>query len=322
MFHDRFKSYFEKTPAMHYIKQIETIEIDDVIVDVDNVLRRPYACDGAHCLAVKPLSNHLSDYGFTFYNELAAYGDCCRGPIVFISQDERERIAAHLDAILPHMSQEGQFVVKELLRQKGPGGKAEAFAETARGTQGKRQGQALDFAKLHTIWGDQCIFRTLHHDGGQGQVRCAIHAYAVQSGHAYLEIKPIDCWFWPLALVPLYTGQFLLTVHTEATRRFTEESENYAKKRCLTAPIPGSPYIYQSFERELVYVFGQDWYDQLVARGRRLNREAGEGGNPEDRPGLQWHQPGHAMAGAARPHGGVRFDSDHRNAAPSLGCMR
>ena len=274
MVHDRFKSFFEKTPAIHYIKQIETVEIEGVIVDVKNILRRLYACDGAHCLAVKSLSNHLSDYGFTFYNEFAAYGDCCRGPVVFISQDERERIASHLDGILPHMSQESQFIVQDLLRQNGRDCKAEAFAETAQGALGERQGQALDFAKIHTIWGDQCIFRTLHHDGSQGQVRCAIHAYAVQSGQSYLEIKPIDCWFWPLALVPLYTGQYLLTVHTEETRQFTEESENYAKKRCLTEPIPGSPYIYQSFERELIYVFGQRWYDRLVACARQYHRES------------------------------------------------
>ena len=75
----------------------------------------------------------------------------------------------------------------------------------------------------------------------------------------------MDCWFWPLALVPLYTGQFLLTVHTEETRHFTEESENYAKKRCLTEPIAGAPYIYQSFRQELVHVFGQAWFDALVA---------------------------------------------------------
>ena len=83
-------------------------------------MRRSYACDGSHCLSVQSLPNHLEEYGFTFYNEVAAYGDCCRGPIVFISQAERQRIAEHLAGILPHMSQEGQFIVKEYLRQKGP----------------------------------------------------------------------------------------------------------------------------------------------------------------------------------------------------------
>ncbi len=286
MFRAKLQSYFEKTPVMHYIKQIETVLIGDIIVDVKNIILRSYACDGAHCLQMKPVPNHLKDYGFTFYNEVAAYGDCCRGPIVFISQEERQRIAAHLEGILPHMSQEGQFVVKEYLQQRGIENKPEAFAETARGTQGTKVGQALDFAKLHTIWGDQCIFPTLHHDGKRGQVRCAIHAYAQQAGLSYLEIKPIDCWFWPLALVPLYTGQFLLTVHTEETRHFTEESESYAKKRCLTDPIPGAPYIYQTFHQELVYVFGQDWYQALVACATRYHASQAHGGAFEDRPGL------------------------------------
>ncbi len=127
---------------------------------------------------------------------------------------------------------------------------------------------------MHTIWGNQCIFRTLHHDGLRGQVRCAIHAYAVHAGLSYLDIKPVDCWFWPLALVPLYTGQFLLTVDTEETRHFTEESENYTKKRRLTEPIPGASYIYQSFRKELVHVFGQEWFDALVACATRYHQRA------------------------------------------------
>ena len=269
MFRRKLASFFDKSPVIHYIKQHACETIGDVVVDVENILLRRYACDGAHCLTLKPLPNKLDDYGFTFYNELAAYGDCCRGPVVFISQAERQRIAAHLDGIVPHMSPEGQFVVKEGLRTKGAEAREEAFAETARDSSVERR--ELDFAKMHTLWGDQCIFRTLHHNGTQGQVRCAIHAYAAQSGVSYLAVKPTDCWFWPLALIPLYTGQFFLTVHTEKTRHFTEESESYAKKRCLTEPMPGAPYLYESFRNELVHVFGQEWFDALTACAARLH---------------------------------------------------
>jgi hypothetical protein len=286
MFRKKLHSFFDKTPAIHYIKQIDTVTIDNIIVDVANILLRPYACDGAHCLAVKSFPNHLEGYGFTFYNDVAAYGDCCRGPIVFISQDERQRIAEHLEGILPHMSQEGQFVVQEALRQSGPEKKSAAFAESARAVLGNKVGHELDFAKLHTLWGEQCIFRTFQHDGQRGQVRCAIHAYARHTGRSYLELKPVDCWFWPLALVPLYTGQFLLTVHTEATRHFTEESEHYAKKRCLTDPIPGSPYIYQSFQAELVYVFGQEWFATLVEHAAYYQQQHGTKHGSENCAGL------------------------------------
>ncbi len=170
MFREKLRSFFEKTPVIHYIKQHETVVIGDIVVDVKNIILRPYACDGSHCLSMKSLPNHLEGYGFTFYNEMAAYGDCCRGPIVFISQAERQHIAEHLEKIIPHMSQEGQFIVKEHLHHRGPEHKQEAFAESARVTLGEQQGQDLDFAKMHTIWGDQCIFRTLHHDGQRGQV--------------------------------------------------------------------------------------------------------------------------------------------------------
>jgi len=230
------------------------------------------------------LSNHLDDYGLTFYNEVAAYGDCCRGPVVFISDEERQRIAAHLDGILPHMSQEGQFVVREYLRQLGPGHNEDAFAETARSSHGQRTGEAMDFAKVHTIWGDQCIFRTLDHDGVKGRVRCAIHTYTLAAGLSYLDVKPVDCWFWPLALVPLYTGNFFLTLHTEETRHFTEESESYANKRCIADPIPGSPFVYQTFKDELVHVFGPAWYDALTLQAAPYHEPKGT--RSENRSGL------------------------------------
>ena len=99
MLRQRLRSFFEKTPAIHYIKQHETVVIGEIVVDVKNIILRPYACDGAHCLSMKSLPNHLEGYGFTFYNEVAAYGDCCRGPIVFISPAERQHIAAHLEVL-------------------------------------------------------------------------------------------------------------------------------------------------------------------------------------------------------------------------------
>jgi hypothetical protein len=284
MFREKLRSYFEKTPVIYYIKQVETVTVGEVIIDVDKVITRPYACDGAHCLAMKPLSNHLDDYGLTFYNEVAAYGDCCRGPVVFISEEERQRIAAHLDGIVPHMSQEGQFIVREYLRQQGPENKEQAFAETARASRGQRAGEAMDFAKLHTIWGDQCIFRTLDHDGVKGRVRCAIHSYTVATGLSYLHVKPVDCWFWPLALVPLYTGKCFLTLHTEETRHFTEESESYANKRCIADPIPGSPFVYQTFKDELAHVFGPAWYDALTLQAAPYH--ASKGTDSENRSGV------------------------------------
>src|SRR5882724_8347527 len=67
MFRQRLRSFFEKTPAIHYIKQHETVVIGEIVVDVKNIMLRPYACDGAHCLSTRSLPNHLEDYGFTFY---------------------------------------------------------------------------------------------------------------------------------------------------------------------------------------------------------------------------------------------------------------
>ena len=74
MFRQKLKSFFEKTPVIHYIKQHETVVIGEIIVDVKNIILRPYACDGSRCLSMQSLPNHLEEYGFTFYNEVAAFG--------------------------------------------------------------------------------------------------------------------------------------------------------------------------------------------------------------------------------------------------------
>ena len=61
MFRQKLKSFFEKTPVIHYIKQHETVVIGEIIVDVKNIILRPYACDGSHCLSVQSLPNHLEE---------------------------------------------------------------------------------------------------------------------------------------------------------------------------------------------------------------------------------------------------------------------
>ena len=63
------------------------------------------------------------------------------------AEAERQRIAEHLEGILPHMSQEGQFIVKEYLRQKGPEHTQEAFAESARGTVEEHKGAGTRFCQ-------------------------------------------------------------------------------------------------------------------------------------------------------------------------------
>ena len=152
---------------------------------------------------------------------------------------------------------------------------------------------------MHTLWGDQCVFRTVQHDGQRGQVRCAIHAYAAQSGVSYLDVKPTDCWFWPLALIPLYTGQFFLTVHTEETRHFTEESESYAKEAVFDRTHSRRALHLREFSQRidvcvLVRSGSTPWkgvhFDTKVMRIIQETKS-------EDRPRLQRHHTGLAAAG-------------------------
>jgi len=115
------------------------------------------------------------------------------------------------------------------------------------------------------------------HDGGWC-VRCAIHKYCLTQGLALWEVKPFCCWFWPLSLLPLYNGRFLLTVHTMDTYTFTGESRGYVKKVCLSSPPPEAPFIYQAFAAELRHLFGEAFYEKLAALA--AERERGNEGSP------------------------------------------
>ena len=38
MFRQKLRSFFEKTPVIHYIKQHETVVIGEIIIDVKNII--------------------------------------------------------------------------------------------------------------------------------------------------------------------------------------------------------------------------------------------------------------------------------------------
>lgn len=117
-----------------------------------------------------------------------------------------------------------------------------------------------------------CLFRVLEQHGGGWRVRCAIHKYCVAQGLALWEVKPFRCRFWPMALVLLYDGRFLLTVHTTDTCSFTDESERFIKKACLCSPPPDAPFIYQVFAAEVRHLFGEAFYGKLAVLAAERER--------------------------------------------------
>ena len=244
------KGYFEYDALGIYLRTRKIAEIDGVVVDLENILGRRFLCDGLRCLRL-PVPSWSSG------GQALTIGDCCRGPWVPLSAEEQERIAKHLERILPHMAPETRgFVEAQLAGRR----KSKAFCRPVR----SREGRDLGVAALRLLQGN-CIFRVLEKEREGWRVRCAIHKYCLVKGLAPWEIKPLYCWLWPLALVPLYNGRFLLTVHTRETYRFTQEQKAWATKPCLDSPSPDGPWLYQAFASELRHIFGEDFYEKLGA---------------------------------------------------------
>jgi len=105
------KGYFDYDGLGLYLRAHETTEIEGVVVDLENILGRRFVCDGLCCLRLPGLSRSSG--------QVPATGDCCQGPWVPLSTEEQERIAKHLEGILPYMAPEARaFVEAQFVKGK------------------------------------------------------------------------------------------------------------------------------------------------------------------------------------------------------------
>lgn len=231
-----------------FVRNSPMVEVDGILVDVDNIIRRRYRCDTSCC--VHESSRRGSG---------CLVGDCCHGPEVRLTAAERQGILDHLPGIVPHMEADARKALEaRLARHRGNPGLA--FCQPAR-VNGRRIG--LD-ALLHRPGGD-CIFRFEGRENGHAFARCAIHSYLLETGRPLWGIKPMTCWIWPLALVPLYDGRLLLTLHDLDTYYFTGEGRFHASRPCLSLQPPDAPFVYQTVEQELRQLFGDPFYEHLLS---------------------------------------------------------
>jgi hypothetical protein len=244
------EDYFGYDSLGLFVRNAELLDVDGVLVDVENILRRHFRCDGTWCLHAERCPGEDS-HG-------RAAGDCCHEPYVPLTAHERDALLEHLPHILPYMEPAARQSVEERLPQypRDPG---LVFCHPVCVS---RRPAGL-WAVRHQPNGD-CLFRFVEQADGHTHVRCAIHAYLLRSGRPLWGIKPLNCWVWPLAFVPLYDGHMLLTMHTPETHMFTCESRPKASRHCLLVQPPDAPLVYQAFEQELRQVFGEPFYDHLL----------------------------------------------------------
>ncbi len=245
------RDFFQLQTQGSYVRNHELLEVDGILVDVDNIVRRRYRCDTSCCLHEAEGRQRQPDQG-------CLAGDCCWGPEVWMTEAERRGILAHLPGIVPFMAEKPRRELEARLRRlrRDP---SRAFCRPVR-----VNGQPLGMAGLLHMPGGACIFRFEGAEDGRPYARCAIHAHLLQAGLPLWGIKPMTCWVWPLAPVPCYDGRMLLTLHTLDTRRFTGEGRYHASRPCLLIQPPDAPFVYQTCEPELRRLFGNPFYEHLL----------------------------------------------------------
>ncbi|MCL6430554.1 MAG: hypothetical protein K6V36_06775 [Anaerolineae bacterium] len=242
------REYFRMETLGAYLGNSELLEVDGVLVDVANVLQRRYRCDTSCC--VYRLDREVHGRSLA--------GDCCHRPEVRLAAGEEEGLLAHLEGIMRHMAPGSrEMLIGRLARcQEDPG---LAFSSPV-----IVNGRLTGHRRLRLTPAGDCLFRFEGYENGRPFVRCAIHAYLLESGLPLWGIKPMTCWVWPLAVVPLYDGRLLLTLHTRDTLMFTGEGHYHASRPCLLHPPEDAPFVYQTAEQELRQLLGNDFYDHLL----------------------------------------------------------
>lgn len=183
---------------------------------------------------------------------------CCYRSNI-LAPGEKEKIQPHMTGILPYMTSKKQ----EIYRKNGA---FEANCNTQCPTgcelnEDEINAMAREFPlekdfRCNLIVRqeesgeemDSCIFLAKN---GQGENHCAIHAYALDQGMNWMEIKPVDCIQYPLAVYH-QEGRTILGVQTTSF---------LSHLPCHDSGL--GPLLYQSMEGTIRFLAGDEFFESL-----------------------------------------------------------
>ena len=103
---------------------------------------------------------------------------------------------------------------------------------------------------------DSCIFLSKN---PSGENHCSIHAYALDAGLNWMDIKPVDCIQYPLAV--FHEGG--KTILAPQTTSFLSHLP------CHDSGL--GPLMYQSMESTIRFLLGGDFYESLDRHVREMD---------------------------------------------------
>jgi len=110
--------------------------------------------------------------------------------------------------------------------------------------------------KLNEI-NDECIFLA-----NEGRNRfCSLHRISEINHIPVYSVKPFDCCISPLEIIILDNEEIFITLATAETAKFVRW-RNFMD--CVEKPLIDSIPVYKTMEYHLRYLFGNEFYNQLV----------------------------------------------------------
>ena len=204
------------------------------IIDVENIFNRKFLCDKDNCDMIIKYKNDnpLNDIEFID-------GSCCETGSYKMSKETEEYIDNHLDKILPYLSGKNQDYIREY------------------GWKYNKQDyddNSTDFTDY-----DLCIFSFIENEMSY----CALHRYALDNNIDILEVKPFDCFMFPLDIIK-YNNKYILTTVSNDSRNadFSRWRDYHCFNKCIINKDKGVP-MYEHSKDVLVKLYGKELYDKL-----------------------------------------------------------
>ena len=128
--------------------------------------------------------------------------------------------------------------------------------------------EEVKYLQAHVARGGKTQFYCTKNDGDictfaysdRGELRCALHAAALELELPLNELKPLDCIQFPIAILK----------EGEVTRLVFQQVEQFKHLPCLNQK--SSRKMYQDMKDSIVALLGKNFYEKLVIFAERLQK--------------------------------------------------
>lgn len=249
-------SYRKKELERKMTRFLETanlIRTKHYIIDVDNMFKRHFMCCSENCdFYVHHMKSQKGLFGGKDEIDWVDKG-CCYNGSLEVPKDLEKRIDDNLEGILEFCEPE----CREQILKKGWKHKI-----------GK------EFVGVGSLSKDnRCLFTKIGADftTGKGEMPlCALHAYALSKGMDVLDLKPFECFLYPLDFIEV-DGKILITSidSNGSTQNLLRWGDVHLAQGCQHKTEHGLP-MYQYAKDVIIQVLGEKAWrvmDKLYKKG-------------------------------------------------------